>query len=359
MNENVNRKVLAASGITAIIFAVCLIVCLILELVVSGMAKEIEFIHAGDRWSSNGERYAVVSMYAEDSAGVSYDQVTQWAYSIDSALLAASVTPSENGRSWTYASAAQTTMQVSGPMGKTTAEIMAVSGDFFVVHPMKFVYGSEFLNDNSNPMGVVLDRDLAWDIFGAENIIGMEMEVGGQLFTVVGITEKESGRGMYAYTYGERPRMYMNYAGYAKISGKTSDITVFEAVLPNSVSSFAKNIFDKVVRVNEETGSVSESSERFSLENRFANMKLLPYSWIRSNKIEYPYWENEARSFDFTCAVMMIFEVSVAAIGVFCMLLSFILLRASGYTVTDSVKNTYRKIEKKRKTNPKQKKADR
>ena len=346
MNDNVNRKVLKASGITAVIFVSCLILCLLLELTVAAIAGKIEFIDAGERWSADGERYAVVSMYAEESSGVSYDQVTQWAYSIDAALLSESITPSEKGRSWTWCSAAQTTMTFIGPMGKSTVELMAVSGDFFVVHPMKFTYGSAFLNDNSLPMGVVLDREAAWDLFGTENVIGMEIEAGGQAFTVVGIVEKESRSGMYAYTYGERPRIYMNYAGYAKISGHGSNITVFEAVLPNAVSSFAKNIFTGVVRTNEETTTLLESSDRFSLENRFEGMKQLPYSWIRSNKIEFPYWENEARAADFACAVMMIFEVGFAAVGVVSMLLSFILLRTSGYTFTDTVKNVYRKIEK-------------
>lgn len=348
MNDKVNKKVLKASGLLALIFAVCLLLLGIFELCVAVMKSNINFIHAGERWSANGEPFAVITLYAEDSGAVTSDQISQWAYSVDNKLLESSVTPKENARSWAYCYGAQDTLTVTGPKGQATAEALAVGGDFFVFHPLKFTYGSAFLNDNSNPMGVVLDRDLAWRVFGAENIIGMEVQIGGYDFVVVGISEKESDGDIYEYTYGERPRMYMSYAGYKKIMGD-GHITMFEAALPNAVKSFAWNIFDGAISVNEETAQVTEASARFSLLTRWENMKTLKYSWIRENRIEYPYWENEARVSDYRCAIMMIFEAAFAAVGVTAMLLSFILLRVSGYTLTDSVKNTWNRIPKKQK----------
>lgn len=347
MNEKVNKKVLAASGICAVIFAACIILLAISELCVFLMQEQIEFIDAGERWSANGDRYATITMYTENNSAVSSDQVLSWVYSMDNSLLESSITPTEGARSWAYCYIAEDTLSITGPKGRASAEVMAVGGDFFVFHPMKFTYGSSFLNDNSNPMGVVLDRDLAWKLFGAENIVGMTLTIGETEFVVTGIAEKESNGGTYAYTYGDRPRMYMSHAGYSKIVGDGANITMFEAALPNAVKSFAKNIFDGVVSVNEETTVVSEASDRFSLTTRFNNMKTLKYSWIRQNKIEYPYWENEAKVMDYACAILMIFEVGIAGIGVATMLLSFILLRVSGYTFTDTVKNTWRKVEKK------------
>ena len=342
MNDRVNRNVLKASGILAIVFAVSLILTGIFELCVTAAGNSIGYIHAGERWSASGEPYAVIALYAEDSTAFTSDQVGQWAYSVDSGLLESSVTPKENARTWAYCYGTQDVLTVSGPMGSTAAETVAANGDFFLFHPLKFTYGSAFLNDPSNPMGVVIDRDLAWKVFGAENIVGMVLQIGGEDFTVVGVSERESSGGIYNYTYGERPRLYMSYTGYAKLQGD-GHITMFEAALPNSVKGFAKNIFDGAVRVNEETAWVSEVSERFSLMNRWENMKILKYSWIRENRIEYPYWENEARAADYRCAILMIFETASAAAAGITMLLSFILLRVSGYTLTDSVRNVWNK----------------
>ena len=358
MNDKVNKKLLAASGITAVVFAAAVLLLGMFELIVSGFSGSIGFLDAGKRWSAGGDRFAVITLYTEEGAALSKDQVESWIRNMDAALLESSVSPNENARSWAYTYAAEETMTVAGPKDDQSAEVIAAGGDFFVFHPQEFVCGSAFLNDASNPNGVVIDEDLAWKIFGATNIVGMEMSVDGIPFVVTGVSRRASEHGVYAYTYGERPRMYMSYAGYIKLRGDGNHITMFETALPNAVKGFANNIFRGAVTANEDTMTVTEATERFSILNRFHNMKILKYSWIRENKIEYPYWENEAKVADYRCAVLMIFEVALAAIAVGAMLLSFILLRISGYTVTDSVKNLYGKYEKNRaeREKPKRKK---
>lgn len=355
MNEKVNIKVLKFSGICALIFIVCAGIVGIFELAVSGMKDNLEFLDAGKRWASDGERFAVITMYCEDESAVSADTAESWVNRIDNALLNSSVSPkNESARSWTYTYIAEDNLRVTGPMGSANAEIMAAGGDFFVFHSMKFTYGSAFLNDKSNPMGVVIDRDLAWKLFGAENIVGMTLTINNIEFTVVGIAEKESSNGIFGDTYGDSQRLYMNYAGYVKVAGDENHVTMFETALPNSVKSFAMNIFTGAVSINEDTSVVQEVTDRFSITNRFNNMKTLKYSSIRENKIEFPYWENEAKVYDFFCAVIMIFEVALTAICISSFIISFITLRLSGYTVTDTVKNTYRKLQPVIKKNIKQ-----
>jgi len=348
VNDKVNRKLLAASGITAIVFAVSALLLGVFELIVAGMSGSLDYLDAGERWSADGERFAVITLYTEEGSALSGDQVGSWVRAVDAKLLESSVAPNENARSWAYTYAAEETMTVTGPRDKTTAEVIAAGGDFFVFHPQEFVCGSAFLNDASNPNGVVIDEDLAWKIFGATGIVGMEMTVDGIPFIVTGVSRRASEHGIYDYTYGERPRMYMSYAGYIKLRGDENHITMFETALPNAVKGFARNIFNSAVTANEDTMTVTEATDRFSIPNRFSNMKILKYSWIRENKIEYPYWENEAKVADYRCAVLMIFEVALAAAAVLAMLLSFVFLRISGYTVTDSVTNLYRRHEKKR-----------
>jgi hypothetical protein len=84
-------------------------------------------------------------------------------------------------------------------------------------------------------------------------------------------------------------------------------------------------------------------------------MKTLKYSWIRGDKIEYPYWENEARVYDYYCAVFMIFEVAMAALFVVSLLLSIITLRFSGYSIIYDIKrlstSVYKNYKKKHPNN--------
>ena len=274
--------------------------------------------------------------------------------SVDSALLEASVTPNEGARSWAWTYGTDAVLPVNGTKGTVNAEVLAVAGDFFVFHQLAFRYGGGFLNDNSNPMGVVLDRDLAWRVYGAENIVGMTVTVNGEEYTIVGITDRESSSAAYKKAYGDTPRMYMSYRGYAKVA--ESGVSFFEAALPNSVRGFAMNIFSSAVRVNEDSSAVLEATDRFSLKNRYDNMKELAYAWVSINKIEFPYWENEARVCDYRAAVMMLFEVAFAAVAGTSLILSFILLRISGWTLTGSVKTLWKRLaeerERKRRDRP-------
>ncbi|MBR5365056.1 MAG: ABC transporter permease [Clostridia bacterium] len=346
MSDKVNRKILKASGIVALVMLGALLVVGLLELVVLSMRGRLGFLDAGKRWSANGDRFAVVSLYAEQSAGLTGDDAVGWARSIDAGLLEASITPKEGASSWAYCYAADDTLSVKGPKGTVSAKTLAVGGEFFVFHPLAFKYGGGFLSDESIPRGVVLDRDLAWRVYGAENIIGMTVEIGGEEFVIVGIAERESKSGPYKRAYGDTPRLYMSYAGYRKVG--EANVTSFEAALPNPVTGFAANIFTDKVRTDESRSVIREVTDRFSLKNRFANMKELSYAWVSVNKIEYPYWENEARVYDYRAAVLMIFEVTAAAVAVFSLLLSFTLLRVSGYSVIQSAKNGWKKLSEAR-----------
>lgn len=336
MNENVNKRMLKFSGICAIILAVSLAVIGILELCVLGLKNRLEYLEAGDRWSAGEEKYAVITLYTEDA--FSGDQAEQWAYSMNSALINASIDTSEEKRAWAYTYIADDTLSITGTKGTTSADTIAAGGDFFVFHPMEFTYGSYFLNDDSNPRGIVIDRNLAWKLFGAENIVGMTAEINGIEFTVTGVCEPESTSGIYGYTYGTTPRLFMSYNGYSQATGNTSNLTMFEAALPNSVKGFAKNLFDGVIKLNEDKSDIKEATDRFSLKNRYNNMKLLKYSWIRENRIKYPYWENESKVYDYDAAIMMIFEVFFTAAAVVTLLLSIVCVKFSGYSVIYDIK---------------------
>lgn len=353
MNSNVNKTVLRVSGIVALVMAGSLLVLGVLELIVHAIFSPVDFIKAGERWSSDGEPYATLALYTEEGSAFKREQVEQYEQSINAALLSASVEEKERGSTWTYCYFSEGLRQVTGPKSSANADIIACGGDFFTFHPLRFLFGAPFLNDPSVPNGVVLDENLAWRIFGAIDVVGMTMTYGDEILTVSGITAAERNSNAYTHTYGEVGRMYMSYSAYYKINGDNAGITGLEVTLPNPVRSFARNIFTTAITVNEDTMSLAEVSSRYSIQNRFSSVSALPYSWARSDRIYYPYWENEARMIDYVCAIFMIFEVALTALAVSSMLLSFILLRVSGFTVTDVVKNSYKKYEASRQNRPK------
>ena len=344
MSSKVKKKVLAAAGITALILVAAILALGVFELVVNGMKNSVDFAKAGKRWSADGSPYAVIAAYAEDGCGVDSDMILQWEHSMDQALTEASIS-SDGGRAWTWAASFDTQLSPVGNKGSTLAEVTVCMGDFFVFHNFNYLYGSGFLNDPTNPMGVVLDEDLAWKLFGAQNIVGMTFMINDEEYTVTGVVRATSKNGAYGYTYGTRPRMYMSYAGFSKLS--TGQFTCYETAIPNPVKSFAKNIFDTVVSLNQDRSDVVEVTDRFSIENRFGNMKKLKYSWISINKLEYPYWENEAKVYDYRCATLMIWEIIIVSIAVASLLTSIVLVVVSGYSIAVSAKNIFGKVSAK------------
>lgn len=356
MSEKVSRKRLKISAVCLAVMIAALAVAGILELAVYGMSRTVGYTRAGERWASDGSQFAVIEAFTESGYGFTEDQLMMWERSVDSSLTEASVSGENGADPWTWCASLPAALTVNGPKGSSNAEVTVTEGEFFVFHDMRFIAGSGYLNDKSNPMGVVIDTDLAWKIFGAENIVGMTLTVNGEEYTVTGVADpgkvrEVSGKpkGAYGYTYGTAPRMYMSYAGYSKIA--SGGFTTYEAVIPNPVRSFARNIFDGSVSVNGSTGEITEATERFSVRSRFENMKKLKYSWISVNRIEYPYWENEARVYDYRCAVMMIFEVILASLAAAALLTAIVSFVTSGYSPAVTV----RKItEKKHKKKPKE-----
>ena len=351
MSEKVKKGRLKAAAVAALVLALMLIALAVCETIVHLRAGKLDYMNAGKRWSGDGTRYAVINAYAEASDGVSEDQVYEWEHSMDTALTEAAVFANDGARAWTWTASFETNLTLTGAKGSTSALVTVCAGDFFTFHSLDFICGSGFSTDGLNPMGVVLDNETAWKIFGAENIVGMTFTVDDNEYIVTGVCKPESKRGVYGHTYGTTPRMYMSYAGYAKLGEGT--FTTYECALPNPVKSFAKNIFDNVVRLNENRSDIIEITDRFSLKSRFDNMKSLGYSWIRENRIGYPYWENEARVYDYRYAVLMIWEIVFASVGGAALLTAIVLIVTSGYSPIATAKNVFRKAasnSKKRKT---------
>ena len=340
MFKDLDKKKLRISGIIFLICVALLAAVLIMELVISGFSKKLEFIHAGDRWSSDSQRYAAVDLYFEEGA-MERQTVENWVHSIDEELIEASVTPNENARSWTWCASGTASLRLLGPKSSESAVVTVTAGDFFVFHPMTFTYGTSYLNDDSNPMGIVLDRNLAWRLFGSENVIGMTLSVGDFDYVVTGIASPESDSGPYGRTYGTAPRAYMSYAGFSKVSSVS--LTCFETALPNAVKGFAKNIFKEAVAYDAARAESSEVSDRFSISNRWKLAGELKDSLMRQNKIEYPYWENEARIYDYHAASMTVAQFVLLIAAAVCLLASLIILGKSGLSLWKIVRSVRRK----------------
>jgi hypothetical protein len=100
--------------------------------------------------------------------------LTNSSYQIDEKLKQASINPyiSEDSRqrNGTYAYSKLAKLTVRGETKSTEANVVAAGGDFFVFHPIKMLSGYYFSPDDLMQDRVVIDEDLAWQLFGSKNV---------------------------------------------------------------------------------------------------------------------------------------------------------------------------------------------
>jgi hypothetical protein len=186
-----------------------------------------------------------------------------------------------------------------------------------LVHPIPLKSGG-YLNpvktmvaesDGEDPYQIVIDENVAWNIFGGNDVAGMKVWMGGRIFTVMGVVAAAENK-TEEMAYGNFDGVYVPYAAFAKMGIENAPITCYEAVMPNPIPNYAYNALAEACDVTEMTDSekeqlrstlffgdteVLENTNRFSIPSLYKYVKSKKYMTMRTDSISYPYWENIAR----------------------------------------------------------------
>lgn len=253
-----------------------------------------------EKWQSDSNiSYSQISCFFAGDSGMDSNSVNAIRSEIKSAMNSASLKEEENKRLWidNYTSS-MGKMEVSGTKrGTAKTEVTAVTSDFFLIHDFKFMDGSYFRDEDLLENGIVIDRTLAWQIFGSDEVTGMTACIDNISFYVVGVVDNPECSAEEK-AYGEFPRAYISYESAKAFSdnGEYFPVDCYEAVVPNPVKNFAYNtINDFVEKQYENTSYTIENSTRFTLLENFKRLRHLSDSVIIENAVEYPWWENAAR----------------------------------------------------------------
>jgi len=80
---------------------------------------------------------------------------------------------------------------ISTDMRETQADIFAVGGPFIDFHPVKMRYGSFLSRIGGDEGAIVLTSGLAWELFGTEDAIGMEVKLRDETYIVTGVCDAD------------------------------------------------------------------------------------------------------------------------------------------------------------------------
>ncbi|MBQ9589968.1 MAG: ABC transporter permease [Butyrivibrio sp.] len=235
-------------------------------------------------------------------------------------------------------------------------DTIGVSGDFFLFHPMELVNGSYFSPDELMKDRIVVDEELAWQLFGSDDIVGKCVTIGGINHYIAGVVKRDGGRLNEAAGLS-KSFVYMSYESLARygtiFSGRTESkeisedgatinnggINCYEIVMPDPVEGLAKRLVKESSGVEDMYVEAVDNTNRYSF---FALAEVISKFGIRSmwgKPIYYPYWENVAKAWeDILAFILLIRIICIVVVAVIATVLIVSAYRHKTWTVAGIVR---------------------
>ncbi len=315
------------------------VVCAVLLLAAIGCAAVMYAVSSrllsqqeAERWrGENEQEFRQISCFLPLDSAVGLKEIYSFRYALLDDLSAAGLEWGEDVYPFIDAWSCEGKMKISGDKGSTDAPVLAVGGQFFEFHPLRLLSGSYIAEGDLSPDRILLDHELAWELFGGTELTGMRVEVDGVEFVVGGVVEREDDSASRRAHTGEKG-FFMSYDAYRTIVGEDR-IDCYEVVLPEPVKGYAAQL--AADRFPNKEGENIVNTERFSFERLLQLARSLPERAAHGGKVRYPYWENAARIAENECAVLALAALGMGAPAVLTALAELIRLLARGKTALE------------------------
>lgn len=284
------------------IIRICLIIIIfIIPLIVIDVLSDSQiYCNSAKNWSGNNKT-SHISTYIAKSAEFSIDDINAIHYKIDKNL------KENNGGNLVDCYSMKTTTSVSRQKTDTKVTTYAVGGDFFIFHNFKLLSGSYFTEDNVMDDLVVIDEDVAWNLFGSIDVQGMTFTLEGADVVVAGVIEREQ-TGLAKAAGNHKPAIYMSYSFFSRLKGD-EPITSYEIMVPNLSKNYAMKLVKGNLEISKSKYECINVSERFETEALIKVLGDFGKRSMQTKEIVYPYWENAARYAEDICAMMLLLEI--------------------------------------------------
>lgn len=299
-----------------------------------------------ERWSKSEEnRAAQVSVFFSENLGMTEDEIVNFEHGLDSALVEASITnTSENpdSRLWIDAYSATGTITLERENKSASVSAIGVGGEFFQFHPLKLVSGAYFSGNDVMQDYVVIDEEIAWQLFGSNNVAGQTITIKGVPHIITGVIERQQDRLSKAAGLNSSVA-YVSY-NTLKTHGRANAICCFEIVMPNPVKNYAFNYVKDKLGTNEAESETIENSSRYGFVSLLSVIGEFGTRAMNGKAIIYPYWENVARGYEDILATLLVIALVFL---VYPLALIVIGLRKAWVRRTWTAKSVYLKLKDK------------
>lgn len=293
-NQTRSKRVMWCVGAAALLLA--LLFCAAL-LSIRAIRTDLSGMDAAERWQAEDSPhpFAQLAVYFDSASSVSLNTVYLNRMEITKTLEENAITPAEGASVFIDAFSGETALSVTTDRATIYVNATACGGDFFFFHPLELLHGDYFAEDDLTARSVILDEYAAWQLFGATEVSGMDVTIGGQPFRVSGVCKKPEGE-LESATWGEVPRIFVNYLGL-RMTNNFDRASVYEIVLPNPIDNFAMDLLRTQLSVRENSTSADayNITERFDFEVLAGQTGDFFMRSVRIDRILPPFWENNIR----------------------------------------------------------------
>lgn len=272
---------------------VCLGLCGGLLLAWSRAGRGLESQREAERWQAGEDSCAQVSAFISEDAALTDAAVMGAHTHVTEELSAVLGSPEAAEAAWTDAWCAESYTSVTGGFNTRQVRVLCTGGDWFAFHPLDVGYGWYYAPYDVIDGLAVLDELLAWQLFGAADVTGMEVLVNGHTCTVAGVVSVPEAE---REAYGDEPALFVSYEFFSRVTGETPAVTCYEAALPEAVKGFAQDTVSRALGLGEGMCELRRNTGRFSFGRSLSVMGELPQRSQRTGRIYYPFWENAARA---------------------------------------------------------------
>ena len=262
---------------------------------------------AAERWSGEGNAAQITCFFTE-SAEIDKNKIRGFEAQLDKMLLEASITASnENARLWADAYSAVGRITLSNGKSTLEANAIGIGGDFFLFHPLQLLNGSYFSGNDLMYDKVIVDEDAAWQLFGSNDVVGMQVTIGGIPHYIAGVIRREDGR-FHEAAGLDKTLVYVSCETLSEL-GTTDGINSYEVVMPNPVEDFAYINIKEKFGISENDMWVVENSSRFGIEKLLTVISEFGMRSMNDYAIHFPYWENVARGWEDVFALVLMLQI--------------------------------------------------
>lgn len=245
-----------------------------------------------NRWSDKKD-VAQISCFYSKEACVTESSIEEMRYLLSKKLQELAIEPNAEGaRLYIDAYSAQGTISIKSDKKSIQATAIGIGGDYFMFHPVELVGGMYFTGNDVMQDSILLDEEAAWQLFGANDIAGKTVTIGGMPYRVAGVYAREQGD-LETLAGSKDTTVYVSFGTLNRMNA--SNITCYEVVMPNPVDGFA---MDRMLEINlssEETVKMVENSKRFTYISLYTVWKERASRTMKTDDIVLPFWENIAR----------------------------------------------------------------